>query len=83
MARITIITGAASGIGQALASALVARGDTVVVADVDGDGAERTAGELARRGPGAATPAVVDVRDAGAVQALVDQTRDTSSRASQ
>ena len=80
MARITIVTGAASGIGQALASALVARGDTVVVADVDGDGAERTAGELARRGPGAAAPAVVDVRDAGAVQALVDQTRDTYGR---
>jgi NAD(P)-dependent dehydrogenase (short-subunit alcohol dehydrogenase family) len=75
MARIAIITGAASGIGQALASALVARGDTVVVADIDGDGAERAAGELARGGPGAARPTVVDVRDAGAVQALVDQTR--------
>ena len=35
MVRIAIVTGAASGIGQALASALVARGDTVVVADVD------------------------------------------------
>jgi NAD(P)-dependent dehydrogenase (short-subunit alcohol dehydrogenase family) len=75
MARIAIITGAASGIGQALASALVTRGDTVVVADIDGDGAERAAGDLTRRGPGAATPAVVDVRDAGAVQVLVDQAR--------
>jgi NAD(P)-dependent dehydrogenase (short-subunit alcohol dehydrogenase family) len=74
MARIAIITGAASGIGRALASALVTRGDTVVAADVDGDGAERAAAELARHRPGAATPAVVDVRDAGAVQALVDQT---------
>jgi NAD(P)-dependent dehydrogenase (short-subunit alcohol dehydrogenase family) len=80
MARIAIITGAASGIGQALASALVTRGDTVVVADIDGDGAERVAGELARRGPGAATPAAVDVRDAGAVQAVVDQVRDQYGR---
>jgi NAD(P)-dependent dehydrogenase (short-subunit alcohol dehydrogenase family) len=75
MARIAIITGAASGIGQALASAMVTRGDTVVVADIDGDGAERAAGDLTRRGPGTATSAVVDVRDAGAVQALVDQAR--------
>ena len=81
MGRIAIVTGAASGIGQALAGALVARGDTVVVADVDKDGAERTAGDLSERGPGAARAAVVDVRDAGAVQALVDQTRDRHGRA--
>jgi NAD(P)-dependent dehydrogenase (short-subunit alcohol dehydrogenase family) len=80
MARISIITGAASGIGQALAGALVARGDTVVVADIDGDGAERAARALARHGPGAAAPAVVDVRDAGAVQALVEQTHDKHGR---
>lgn len=80
MARIAIVTGAASGIGQALADALVARGDTVVVADVDKDGAERTAGNLSERGPGAAAAAVVDVRNADAVQALVDQTRDRHGR---
>ncbi len=80
MGRIAIVTGAASGIGQALAGALVARGDTVVVADVDKDGAERTACELSGCGPGAATAALVDVRDAEAVQALVDRTRDRHGR---
>src|SRR5258707_13922164 len=44
MARIVIITGAASGIGRELARALVLRGDTVVGADIDGDGAEPVAG---------------------------------------
>jgi len=67
VARIAIVTGAASGIGQALASALAARGDTVIVADIDGDGAERAARQLARHGTGTATPATVDARDAAAV----------------
>jgi NAD(P)-dependent dehydrogenase (short-subunit alcohol dehydrogenase family) len=80
MVRIVIVTGAASGIGLALAAALVARGDTVVVADRDGDGAERAARELARQGPGAATPAAVDVRDAAAVQALVHDTQERYGR---
>ena len=80
MARIAIITGAASGIGRALAGALTARGDTVVLADIDGDGADGAARELAREGPGTATAAVVDVRDAAAVQALVDSTRERHGR---
>jgi NAD(P)-dependent dehydrogenase (short-subunit alcohol dehydrogenase family) len=75
MARIASITGAASGIGRALASALVTRGDTVVTADIDGDGAERAAAELAGRGPGAATPAMVDVRDAAADRLAADIVR--------
>src|SRR5258705_13614346 len=80
MARIAIITGAASGIGRALARALVLRGDTVVVADIDGDGAERVAAGLAGQGPGAATSAALDVRDAAAVAALVRSTYDSHGR---
>jgi NAD(P)-dependent dehydrogenase (short-subunit alcohol dehydrogenase family) len=68
MARIAIVTGGGSGIGEALAHALTARGDTVVVADIDGAAAERVAGEIH------GTAAKVDVRDAAAVQALVDDT---------
>jgi NADP-dependent 3-hydroxy acid dehydrogenase YdfG len=80
MARIAIITGAASGIGRALARALVLRDDTVVVADIDGDGAEHVAGELARHGPGAATSAALDARDATAVAALVRSMHDSHGR---
>jgi NAD(P)-dependent dehydrogenase (short-subunit alcohol dehydrogenase family) len=68
--RCAIVTGGGSGIGEALSRALVARGDTVIVADIDGASAERVAGELG----GLATAAKVDVRDADAVQALVDDT---------
>src|SRR3954453_21480548 len=68
MSTVAIVTGGGSGIGAALCRALGARGDTVVVADIDGASAQRTADEV--RG----TAAKVDVRDAAAVQALVDDT---------
>jgi NAD(P)-dependent dehydrogenase (short-subunit alcohol dehydrogenase family) len=67
-AQVSIVTGAASGIGRALATALVAEGATVVLADLDGPGAERSAAEIGR----GAEPAAVDVTDAGAVASLVD-----------
>jgi NAD(P)-dependent dehydrogenase (short-subunit alcohol dehydrogenase family) len=70
MARIAIVTGGGSGIGEALCRALAARGDTVVVADIDGAAAERVATDIGAR----ATAAKADVRDATAVQALVDDT---------
>src|SRR5436305_10811263 len=68
MARIAIVTGGGSGIGEALSRALAARGDTVVVADIDGASAERVAGDIG----GSSMAAKVDVRDAAAVQSLVD-----------
>ena len=45
--RRAIVTGAASGIGEAVARELAGRGARVVVADVDADAAERVAGEVA------------------------------------
>src|SRR6476469_4326378 len=68
MSRVAIVTGGGSGIGAAICRALGARGDTVVVADIDGASAQRTADEV--RG----TAVKVDVRDGAAVQALVDDT---------
>lgn len=76
MSRIAIVTGGGSGIGEAFCRALAARGDTVVVADIDGAAAERVAGEIGAR----AAAAKVDVRDATAVQALVDDTVATHGR---
>ena len=75
MARVAIVTGGGSGIGEALCRALAARGDTVVVADIDGASAERVAGEIGNGATGnKARAAKVDVRDAEGMQALVDET---------
>jgi NAD(P)-dependent dehydrogenase (short-subunit alcohol dehydrogenase family) len=80
MARVAIVTGGGSGIGQALSAALVQRGDAVVVADVNGEAAASTAGRLDAAGPGTASAATVDVRDAAAVTALVDGTAERHGR---
>jgi NAD(P)-dependent dehydrogenase (short-subunit alcohol dehydrogenase family) len=67
---LSIVTGGASGIGRAIAAELITRGSHVVIADLDGTAAQRTADEL---GPNASA-ATVDVADAAAVTALVDRT---------
>ena len=72
MGAVGVVTGGVSGIGRALGEALVGRGDTVVLADVD-EAVHTVAKEMADRGPGSAAPALVDVRDAAAVQAMVEQ----------
>ena len=44
--RVAIVTGAASGLGEAIARRFAAEGATVVVADLDGDGAARVGKDL-------------------------------------
>ncbi|WP_174184222.1 bifunctional aldolase/short-chain dehydrogenase [Nocardia barduliensis] len=68
--RIALVTGAASGIGKAIAHRLAAEGACVVVADRDGAKAIEVAAEI-----GSADVAVgisADVTDEGQVQAAVD-----------
>lgn len=73
-ANVAIVTGGASGIGRAIATALVLRGDTVVVADLDKERAEQVAERLSEHGTAEAAP--LDVTDAGAVGALYRDVRD-------
>jgi NAD(P)-dependent dehydrogenase (short-subunit alcohol dehydrogenase family) len=78
--RTAIITGGASGIGAALAAALVAEGADVVLADIDEPGVLGQAAELDARGPGSAQGHVLDVRDAAAVTELVQDVKRTRGR---
>ncbi|WP_166389487.1 SDR family NAD(P)-dependent oxidoreductase [Nocardioides ochotonae] len=77
-----IVTGAGSGVGAALARALVGAGAHVVLADLDADAATRVSVGLAGResGPGTARPAALDVTDAAAVAALVHEVVDEHGR---
>jgi rhamnulose-1-phosphate aldolase/alcohol dehydrogenase len=68
--RIAFVTGAASGIGKAIATRLAAEGACVVVADLDLEKAQAAAAEL-----GTADVAIgvaANVADAAAVQAALD-----------
>jgi NADP-dependent 3-hydroxy acid dehydrogenase YdfG len=67
-----MITGAASGIGRALARRLARLGSPVAIADVDEAGLEETAASL----PGRVLTRVLDVRDAADQLRFADEVRD-------
>src|SRR6187402_1012656 len=68
--RFALVTGAASGIGKAIATRLAAEGACVVVADLDLKKAQATAAELGSTD--VAVGVAADVADAAAVKAAVD-----------
>jgi NAD(P)-dependent dehydrogenase (short-subunit alcohol dehydrogenase family) len=71
--KIAIVTGGASGIGEALCLELARRGARVIVADIDGDGARRVAAAIAQAS-GQASPYTVDVSREPDVRQLIEQT---------
>jgi len=76
---VAIVTGAASGIGRAMAGELARRGSHVVLADLQGELAEETAAAIRAAG-GSATAQPLDVSDCEAVDRLVQSTFEAHGR---
>ena len=71
--KVVIVTGAARGIGLAIAKRFAVEGALVVVADINAEGARSVAESINGTG-GRAIAVTTDVSDDGQVKALLDQT---------
>ena len=79
--RVAFITGAASGIGYALARAWAERGARVVMTDIDLSGVEHAAHTITTsHAQGTATGTALDVRDPDRFAHLIDATLSTHGR---
>ena len=77
--RCSIVTGAAMGLGKAMAEALADAGSDIIIADVNKEAAEKTAGELSRFGT-KVTAIRCDVTNPGDAELLVETAMGTFSR---
>lgn len=77
--KTAIVTGAANGLGKAMALALAAQGAQVVIADIDQPSGRQTAAEIAALG-GSARFVKADIRSDAEIQALVDASLELSSQ---
>lgn len=75
-----IVTGAATGIGEAIARRLAQAGASVAVADVDGDGAKRVACGINESFGHGSVPITVDITDAASVERAVAATLTQTGR---
>ncbi len=72
--QIAIVTGGAQGLGESICHRLAQEGLHVVVADMNGEGAERVAGAVMAATERQALGLAVDVTDEAQVEAMVQQT---------
>ncbi|WP_163270103.1 SDR family oxidoreductase [Chelativorans alearense] len=74
--KVAVITGAASGFGEGMAKRFAEEGAKVIVADLNGKGAERVAGEIGE----AAMPVAADVSIKTDIEAMVGAAMDAHGR---
>ncbi|MGY1740309.1 MULTISPECIES: SDR family NAD(P)-dependent oxidoreductase [unclassified Blastococcus] len=73
MSRLTVVTGAARGLGRVIAETLAAAGDRLVLGDIRGELLEQTAAEL-RAGGAEVHAQTLDIADPHSVAALAECT---------
>ncbi|MEM7336416.1 MAG: SDR family NAD(P)-dependent oxidoreductase, partial [Chloroflexota bacterium] len=74
--KVAIVTGAAKGIGEAIAIRYGEEGAKVVVVDINGEGATAVSQAITQNG-GTAIPVKTDVSQEDEVNALIQKTVDT------
>jgi 3-oxoacyl-[acyl-carrier protein] reductase len=78
--KVAVITGAAQGIGRAIAETLAQQGAHIVVADLQEEKAEATAQEIAASTGQRAIAVKVDVSDMASAKAMIDRVMDEFGR---
>jgi len=74
--RVSFVTGAGSGIGEAMALKLAAEGSTVVCSDINEQGAQATAARVEELGAKAVVSALDTANEEAVKEALTKTTRD-------
>ena len=77
--KIAIVTGAANGIGRAIALRFAAEGAAVVIGDIDGAGLTGTAATISAAG-GTTAAVTGDLTEEGGAAALIDTAVDRHGR---